>query len=502
MDAIRFYRTFSWKLLLLISLFTCAVAVGASWSIYDLATQRQTEDLKQRLISQAVTAASFVDGGAFARLQQAGQHGDGDWQQVATALLRFRTGDPTIKFIYTMARTADTEGTGELQFVVDPTPDRDEDGDGVLQAREQAARLGARYAARQLAPRMLAGFAGPVCDDQITEDQWGATLSGYAPIRDGSGAAVGVVGVDMSADHIRQMQRKFVNQCAVVVAAVMAVALLVSMSISWYVNQPVKALHQGISSVQEGNLETRVVVRTNDEFRRLADAFNEMTKGLKEREFMRGTLDRYMSKELAQVVLNHGEAFFTTAERRHLTVLFCDLKGMTKLSEHRSPEEVVRILSRFFDHMIEAVFRHGGIVDKLLGDGLMAVFGAPVDLENHEGAAVECALDMNAAMDQVRRETGLAELGLGVGINTGWVVAGNLGSSRRIEYTVIGDVVNVASRVQSETRHHDNADVLISATTAAPLQALYSLREIGPVTVRNREEPVLLFAVEGRKKAG
>lgn len=487
-------RTFSLRLLLVLVITTCTVALGSAWSVYAVARANQLTRMRQKLRTLAVTAATFVDSQRFASLTRPEQHGNADWEQIAAELRKIQGADPEIKFIYALAKRPDTDETGILQFIVDATLEEDENGNGVIDPEERNARLGEAYNAGEDAPDMLEAFDGPTCDKEMTTDQWGTCLSGYAPIRDSEGNTLGIVGVDVMATHLAKMRSAFLRQVAIVVLAVIVTSVLVCFLLSRHINRPVKVLHAGMEKVNEGDLDVRVEVATHDEFERLAESFNTMIAGLREKQLMRNVLDHYMSKEVADIVVQRGESFFKTVERRRVSILFCDLQGMTAISEQRTPEETTRILGCFFEQMIEAVFRYGGIVDKLLGDGLMALFGTPLDMSEHEDAAIRCAIDMRNSMDTVRAQTGIPDLEVGVGISTGSVVVGNVGSGKLLDYTVIGDAVNVAARLQHMTREH-NMGILVSQATAEPVKGKFDLQMLGPAEVRGRAEPIVLYAV-------
>jgi adenylate cyclase len=487
-------RRFSVKLLILLSFATCLIAIGSSWLVYSVARDNQLAWIKRKITVLAATAATFVDADTFARLDRPEKHGNADWQQVGAVLSRFQVSDPDIRFIYTMAALPETRQTGMLQFVVDPMPEADRNGNGQIDPDEKPAVLGESYDAGQLSPAMLDGFDGPTCDPELTVDRWGSTLSGYAPIRDAQGRTLGIVGIDVAAEHLAAMRKAFFWQCVIVVVTVVLTSLTISWLLARHINRPVQALHAGIQRVQAGDFDARIAVDTRDEFQQLAQAFNSMTAGLKERDFMRSTMECYMSRDVANEVLRLGPDFYKMSDRRRISVLFCDLRGMTAMAEQRQPEEVVRILNLYFTHMIDAVLEQGGVVDKLLGDGLMALFGAPLASERHEEQAVRAALAMQAAMDKVRAAAGLPTLSLSVGVHCGYAVVGSIGSGKRLEYTAIGDTVNVASRLEYHTREV-NAPILVSEAVAEAVRGQFELDSIGRVSLRGRDTPVRVFTV-------
>jgi adenylate cyclase len=226
---------------------------------------------------------------------------------------------------------------------------------------------------------------------------------------------------------------------------------------------------------------------------------NQMSVGLSERDRVRDLLDKNVSPEVATALLRDGSAL--GGQEREVTILFADLRGFTTLSEQLTPHELLTLLNRYLDRMSAAIEAHGGVIDKFIGDAIMALFGAPVAQADAADRALAAALAMEKALVQLNAELateGIAPLAIGIGVNTACVVAGNIGSSRRLNYSVIGDGVNVASRLQSLTRtpeYHTN--IITSAATLAALgdPKKFAPRPLGRVPVKGRAEPVEIFAV-------
>lgn len=216
-----------------------------------------------------------------------------------------------------------------------------------------------------------------------------------------------------------------------------------------------------------------------------------------ERQARRDRLARYFSPGVAEVIEQHDAP--AAGESCDITVLFCDIRGFTRLSEKLDAPAVVHLLNDFHGHMVEEVFRNGGTLDKYLGDGLLAYFNAPVRQPDHARRAVRCALamiDRLADLNRSRTARGEAPLGIGIGVHSGMAVVGNIGAENRREFTAIGDTVNVASRLQSLTRQRDT-DILISETVVAAIAGTnpdeFRLEAVGEEVVRGREQPVGLY---------
>ena len=267
------------------------------------------------------------------------------------------------------------------------------------------------------------------------------------------------------------------------------------------VSQPVLQLAEGTRKIAEGDYSQRINVRTKDEVGLLATAFNDMSKGLAERDKVRDLLGKVVSPAVATELLRKDLSL--GGEEREVTVLFSDLRSFTSMSEARSPQEMVSILNRYFTRMSAIVETHGGVVDKYVGDALMALFGAPLTLPDHVDRALETALDMIDALHELNQQwqaQGRHPLRIGIGIHTDVVVAGNMGSQTRLNYTVIGDGVNLASRLENLTKTPEyDARIIISSSTLKKAKGRYHTRRLGEVAVKGRSEATEIYALLGRE---
>src|SRR5207253_105280 len=210
--------------------------------------------------------------------------------------------------------------------------------------------------------------------------------------------------------------------------------------------------------VEEGDFDARVAVADGSEVGLLQAGFNRMAEGLAERERIREAFGTYVDREVADHILREGTSL--AGEEVEVTMMFIDVRDFTGFAERSSAPEVVATLNRLFEQIVPIVHEHGGHVDKFVGDGLLAVFGAPRRQEDHADQALAAAY----AIDRAVQAEFAGELSIGVGLNSGAVVAGNVGGAGRLEFSVIGDAVNVAARVEAATRKTGDA-ILVSEHT-------------------------------------
>lgn len=217
---------------------------------------------------------------------------------------------------------------------------------------------------------------------------------------------------------------------------------------------------------------------------------------LAKEEVARANYSRFLPEYVVKQMLENPNSFKLGGVTQTITVLFADIRGFTRISEHAPPEKIVQLLNRYFSAMTEIIFAHGGTLDKYLGDGLMALFGAPTvtpkDAANAVSAAVAMQRRMLSINDELRAE-GYPEIGIGIGLHTGEAIVGYIGSDRRSEYTAIGDTVNTASRLESNAKA---GQIYVSEMAAKAAHTRYQLLPRDAISVKNREQPVPLFEVD------
>jgi adenylate cyclase len=207
---------------------------------------------------------------------------------------------------------------------------------------------------------------------------------------------------------------------------------------------------------------------------------------------------RYVSKDVYTQLMSHPDLAELGGKRRVMSVLFSDIRGFTSVTERGDPEELVRQLNEYFSRMVEIVFKHKGTVDKFVGDMVMALFSAPLDDEDHAQHAVEAAIEMVDVLGDMNRAwlaRGMAQLDIGIGVNSGDMIAGNIGSSSIMSYTVIGDNVNLGARLESLNKDYKTR-IIISDATRQRLKGEFPIRPLGDVIVKGKSKAVQIFEIQ------
>jgi len=319
-----------------------------------------------------------------------------------------------------------------------------------------------------------------------------------AEVRDpATGKVSYLVSVGYSIAGFEGLIQREVLTAAAVAGLFMLVGLAVAVAVSVTWTKPVKDIAAGLARIQDGDFNYRLPARRRDELGRLAHSYNVMAEGLRDRDFIKTTFKRYVTKQVAEKILAQKEEITLKGEKREVTVIFSDLEGFTDFSERHTPQEVVLLLNEYLAIMIDVIFLYEGALDKFLGDGVMAYWNAPLDQDHAALKAAVAAMEMQAAIaefNQRRVAAGKEPVYAGIGISTGEAIAGNIGSEKKMEYTVIGDKVNLAQRLE---RHTDRGQILMCATTYMLLKDYCFATPLPPSRVKGKAEPVLMYVLHG-----
>lgn len=295
----------------------------------------------------------------------------------------------------------------------------------------------------------------------------------------------------------QEVQRKAIFISGIVLSFALFAVFLFSLTLS----KPIEVLADLIKEIPKGNfnISARKKVRSHDEVGDLAAAFDHMTEGLKERDKVKNLFSKFHGSTITENLLQQEVSVGGT--RKEVTVFFSDIRGFTKFSEGHTPEEVVSMLNEYFAVMVEIINRHGGVVDKFIGDAIMAVWGVPAGSEHDTENALAACLEMRSSLvtlNESRRDRGLTEIHIGMGLHAGTAISGTIGSEERMEFTVIGDTVNVTSRIESSTKHFE-VDLLVSDEVfnrlSNPPQDRFRFSLAGDIEVKGKTLPLTLYKV-------
>jgi class 3 adenylate cyclase/CHASE3 domain sensor protein len=282
-------------------------------------------------------------------------------------------------------------------------------------------------------------------------------------------------------------------------------ALLLGYAISWSLIGPVKQMIERFKQIASGDFSLQVEVPNRDEMGALATNLNHMNDELGRlydelevrNRFIRETFGRYLSDEVVESILETPDGLKLGGEKRNVTIMMTDLRGFTALSERLEPEQVVRMLNSYFEVMVEVIHQYNGTINEIVGDALLVIFGAPQEIPDRAQRAVACAIAMQNAMAEVNKENlshGLPELEMGIGLHDTKVVVGNIGSSKRIKYSVVGSGVNMTSRIESYTV---GGQILVSESVRQETGEVLRIDGQRKVLPKGAEVPLRIYEIGG-----
>ena len=466
-------------------------------AVYFDGIKTEKEALQQRLLGIVTSLASSVDAAAVAQLPLEGTDLTALHQRLKERFAQVAEHDPDVETIYVLRPTAEPT---KLRFVVDYVKDGDE------------GQPGEPYDATDV-PVMLQGFSRPSVEDEPYTDEFGTTLSGYAPIITADGRSVALVGVDVTASRLAAMRADVMRNVLWSFGAAVVLLAIISAVVARNLRTPLSRIIDASIAIARGELGTRIGMQRSDELGLMSRHIDLMAEQLQEREFIRETFGRYVSEEVAKSLLEQRADLKLGGEERVVTVLFSDIRGYSTVSEQMPAVHVVDLLNRYLGEMTEIIDRHHGCVIEFIGDAIFAAFGAPHYFSDHAEAAVRCAIEMRQRLAQLNeewagsgvarywRQSGMDTLSARIGIHTGRVVAGNLGSATRMKYAVIGDTVNVAARLEGLNKDL-NTDILLSRDVYVhlPEELSQHIVELGEHHVKGREQSVKVYSI-GNERA-
>ncbi len=332
-------------------------------------------------------------------------------------------------------------------------------------------------------------------DEQSKQSMAVIPIKGYP-----SGTVLGTLKVIFSID---KMYGIVYSLEMVIITISAAVFLMLSVAILLLVRilivKPIHRFFPALKQIEKGNYEERISITNNDEISQLAEHVNTMAGGLKEREFVKDTFSRYVPKEVVDRLLERKIHPRLEGELQEVTVFFSDIRGFTHMTERLGAEQIVHLLNRYFTAMTDVAIQYDGMIDKFAGDEIMIIFGAPIRSDDDPLRAVRMAFAMQRQLEILNAqfaEEHLEKISIGIGIATGKVILGNIGSEKRLNYSVIGDTVNLAARLVSKA---GPSEILIDQQTYVYVQEHYHCNSLGLVQVKGKEHPIGVYSVISSK---
>ena len=474
---LRFWNRLSFRLAGLFALVTVLAVVLVGGVVYGRQKREVEDAVGTQLLNIARIGSLLVD--AQLHAQAVAAPGSSAYTRVQKTLNAIRTEAVLPTPIYTlalekgMARVAVTGDDGAIAGTVyTPAPD-------------VAERLGWTF------EDGVARYTG------IYRNARGTWISAFAPVGGEAGKRLAVLVVDYPVeiylDRLNELQFSILYAS---MAGALA-ALIVGLVMARRLTRPISALTRGVARVAEGDLSQALPVRSRDEVGVLTRAFNGMLEGLRQRDFIRNTFGRYVSPEVVKTLLESPEGLRFCGEKRVVTILMSDLRGYTRFAEHGDPAGVMAVLNDYLGRMADIVIAHGGTINEFIGDAIFAVYGAPIEHADHAERAAATALAMQRAMDALNESNaarGRPSFEMGIGINTGEAVVGNIGSEQRTKYAVVGAAVNLAARVESCTV---GGQILMTESTARYLGSLAELAPPIHAELKGLDTPVALYELRG-----
>ena len=314
-----------------------------------------------------------------------------------------------------------------------------------------------------------------------------------ATVLNGEKYTIGEVHLTIARSVVTKVVTGAVVKIGLIILTVLFVGIIVSIMLVNFMVRPIGFLVKGVRAIGEGNYDVEIKSKSNDELGLLTDIFNDTAKSLKEKELLKGAFSRYVSSEVMNEVLNDPTKLSLHGKRVRATMLFTDIRGFTAMSETMQPEEVVAVINEYLTVQTDKVFKWKGVLDKFVGDCVMAVYGVPMPKDDDSYRAVRTAMDIRESVDKlnvIRKRVGQITVGLGIGVNTGDVVSGNMGSPQKMDYTVIGDNVNLAARLEANA---PAGRVYVSESTYLETKDRIEFKELDAIMVKGKKEPVRVF---------
>ncbi len=441
------------------------ITIALGYTAYRRTSGLVEADARDRLSDLLSVTAAGIDGEMHASIRGEADRGSPAHRKLVAWLEAVKASSPAIRFIYTQRRVGD-----RIHFIVDPDPTNPISTDYLEVTAGQLAHYGER---------------GVYVEPELVRDQWGAWLSGTAPIRSGAGQD-GVIGIDIDVDRLEEA--RYAQLWAIIIGCVVVgvAGVLFGVWFSGRVARPLVQVERELARLRTLELSHPFAIESGiREVANIGDAVVNMKRGL-------ASFRKYVPADVVAELIHSNQEATLGAQRETLTILFSDIAGFTSVSEKLSPEQVVRLLERYLAGMSRVLVEHQCTIDKYIGDAVMGFWGAPKPVVDHEIKACRAALGCLAMLKRERaawEADGFPAIHARIGIHTGEVVVGNIGFEERLSYTIIGDDVNLASRLEGTNKFFETS-ILVSDATLSKTKGEFATRILGEIIVKGRQGAV------------
>lgn len=462
-------------LLLLFSVLMVSGSVAlVTFVTYVQAKGLARDEIRKRLVTAVRGAAQMINVGQHAKIKVGRNGNDLNYISIQQQVREIRNTIPDIRYVYTFRKNAQ----GEFIFV------SDSDNSNAM------GQLGEVY--KNDTPTMNAAYSTSgqaLAEEDFSEDKWGTWLSGYAPLIKKDGTLEGIIGLDIESTRVLAMERRYLI-VGITSAFVIFFAYLPFMLIlAHLVSKPIRSIITELKllkelKVSEGTMKTSRITEVDE----LCRVMESTKRGLK-------SFQKYIPEAVVEQLISTSTEAKQGATKREITILFTDFEGFTALTERTAPDEIVSMINDYLDSISSAITQYGGTIDKFIGDSVMAFWNAPQPIPNHPEAASLAALEILRSIERLnarRAALGQSTLKIRIGLHTGIAMVGNIGSRDRLNYTAVGDAVNLSSRLEQLNKTH-NTQLLVSATTAERLSKDFNLRFIENSTLKGKTKSIGVF---------
>ena len=453
-----------------------------------------------------------------------------DFQLLVQALRRIKTGTssdlqplkyikqlpldpdkpPQLRYAYILIQTKESPDKKFLKFIADADYEEiDRNGNGKIDEDEQGTPVGSLYNVSEQNHFDHAFLGNIIVNEEYIEDRWGMWLTTTIPILDHDGAIIGILGLDLDAKGIYNNLQQLKLILIFSLIGMLSLTIFISITMANFISKPILVLKNAAENVKKGNLSVQIKVDSEDEIGQLGSTFNLMIKNInnsiEEIKLQKDAFYRFVPEKFLNILEKKSATEINLGDRiiDDMTILFSDIRSFTTLSESIPPGEVYAFLNEYFQLITPLISNGGGFVDKYMGDGLMAIFANSSGQKNSADNALHTSISLIKELgtyNSLRNMNGKQPVNIGIGINSGELILGTVGTRDRLSTTVVGNTVNLASRLESITKKYAT-EIIVSASTIASLRdhSAFKFREIDTIIVKGMSSPCEIYEVYNHK---